>query len=97
VLEFMRSMKEEGIIITRADIGSEPTEDRKRKRVAATGSRKEKAEVAVKEKKKRAITSGYDKEIVTKKQRTQKNRAPKVRKLVLQVEEEDEEETDEEP
>ncbi|MCI61625.1 hypothetical protein A2U01_0082882, partial [Trifolium medium] len=48
-------------------------------------------------KRKRAAASGSEKELVTKKQRTQKTRAPKVRKLVLQVEEEDEEKTDEEP
>ncbi|MCI28651.1 hypothetical protein A2U01_0049853, partial [Trifolium medium] len=60
---------------------------------------KDKVEVVVKEKEKRKRTaaSGFDKELVTKKQRTQKNRAPKVRKLVLQVEEEYEEETYEEP
>ncbi|MCI96529.1 hypothetical protein A2U01_0117829, partial [Trifolium medium] len=45
---------------------------------------------------KRATTSGSDKEIVTKNQRTQKKRAPKApRKFV--VYEEDDEETDEEP
>ncbi|MCI29288.1 hypothetical protein A2U01_0050497, partial [Trifolium medium] len=89
VLEYMRLMKEEGISITGADIGSEPTEDRKGKRVAG----KVKAEAVVKEKKKRADPSVSDKENVTKKQRTQKKRH--VRKMVIH--EEDNEETDEEP
>ncbi|MCI40708.1 hypothetical protein A2U01_0061941, partial [Trifolium medium] len=89
VLEYMRLMKEEGIIITGADIAPEPKEDRKGKRVAG----KDKADVVVKEKKKRAATSVSDKENVTKKQRTQKKNP--VRKLV--VHEEDDEETDEEP
>ncbi|MCI32026.1 hypothetical protein A2U01_0053238 [Trifolium medium] len=89
----MRMMKKEGITITGADIGTEPTEDRKRKRVDASGASKEKAEVAVKEKKKRATTSGSDKENVTKKQRTQKKRI--VRKLLIH--EEDDEETEDEP
>ncbi|MCI74925.1 hypothetical protein A2U01_0096191, partial [Trifolium medium] len=53
VLEYMRLMKEEGINITGADIAPAPTKDRKRKRVAASGSGKDKAEVVVKETKKR--------------------------------------------
>ncbi|MCI98172.1 hypothetical protein A2U01_0119475, partial [Trifolium medium] len=60
-------MKEEGIIITGADIGTKPTEDIKGKRVAASGSGKDKAEAIVKESKKRAASSGSDKENVTKK------------------------------
>ncbi|MCI11989.1 hypothetical protein A2U01_0033092, partial [Trifolium medium] len=92
VLEYMRLMKDEGITITGADIAPAPTEDRKGKRVDASGSGKDKAEVVVKETKKRAATSVSDKENVTKKQRIQKKRAP--RKLVLQ---EENEETDEEP
>ncbi|MCI64283.1 hypothetical protein A2U01_0085541, partial [Trifolium medium] len=68
----MRLMKQECIIITGANIGTEPIEDRKRKRVVASGAGKEKVEVVEKEKKKRAYTSVSDKENVTKKQRTQK-------------------------
>ncbi|MCI88256.1 hypothetical protein A2U01_0109542, partial [Trifolium medium] len=49
----MRLMKEEGITIIGADISTELTEDRKRKRVAATRASKEKADVIVKEKEKR--------------------------------------------
>ncbi|MCI60598.1 hypothetical protein A2U01_0081854, partial [Trifolium medium] len=71
----MRLMKEEGIIITGADIAPVPTEDRKRKRVATSESGIDKAEVVVKESKKRVITSVSDKENVTKKQRTQKKKA----------------------
>ncbi|MCI78610.1 hypothetical protein A2U01_0099881, partial [Trifolium medium] len=66
-------MKEEGIIITGADIGTEPSEDRKGKRVAG----KVKADIVVKESKKRAAPSCSDKDEVTKKQRTQKKRAPR--------------------
>ncbi|MCI73685.1 hypothetical protein A2U01_0094949, partial [Trifolium medium] len=75
-------------------IGTEPTEDRKGKRVAG----KVKADVVVKEKEKRKrdATSVSDKDEVTKKQRTLKKRAPRAsRKFV--VYEEDDEETDEEP
>ncbi|MCI93129.1 hypothetical protein A2U01_0114427, partial [Trifolium medium] len=64
VLEYMRLMKEEGIIITRADIAPAPTEDMKGKRVATSGAGKDKVEVVVKEKKKRAATSVSDKENV---------------------------------
>ncbi|MCI07100.1 hypothetical protein A2U01_0028163, partial [Trifolium medium] len=91
VLEYMRLMKEEGITITGADIA--PAEDMKGKKVAASGSGKDKAEVVVKKTKKRAATSASDKEKVTKKQKIQKKKAP--RKLVLQ--EEYDEETDDEP
>ncbi|MCI69231.1 hypothetical protein A2U01_0090492, partial [Trifolium medium] len=80
-----------GITITGADIGTEPTEDRKRKIVAASGTGKEKAKVVEKEKKKKATTSGSDKENVTKKQRTQKKRAPKVPRKFVVYEEDDEE------
>ncbi|MCI65128.1 hypothetical protein A2U01_0086386, partial [Trifolium medium] len=65
--EYMRLMKEEGITITGADIA--PAEDMKGKRVAASGSGKDKAEVVVKETKKRAATYASDKEKVTKKQK----------------------------
>ncbi|MCI70698.1 hypothetical protein A2U01_0091961, partial [Trifolium medium] len=79
--------------ITGADIAPAPTEDRKGKRVVASGSVKDKAEDVVKERKtKKRATFVSDKENVTKKQRIQKKRAP--RKFV--VHEEDEEETDEE-
>ncbi|MCI89659.1 hypothetical protein A2U01_0110948, partial [Trifolium medium] len=47
-------MKEEGIIFTGADIAPAPTKDRKGKRVTASGSGKVKADVVVKESKKRA-------------------------------------------
>ncbi|MCI97600.1 hypothetical protein A2U01_0118901, partial [Trifolium medium] len=43
VLEYMRLMKEEGIIITGANSAPEPTEDRKGKRVATSGAGKDKA------------------------------------------------------
>ncbi|MCI50741.1 hypothetical protein A2U01_0071985, partial [Trifolium medium] len=49
----MRPMKEEGITITGADIAPALTEDRKGKRVVASGSGKEKVEVVVKEKEKK--------------------------------------------
>ncbi|MCI83430.1 hypothetical protein A2U01_0104706, partial [Trifolium medium] len=52
------------------------------------------AEVVVKETKKRAATYVSDKEIVTKKLRTQKKRAPRRKFVVHEVEDE---ETDEEP
>ncbi|MCI49623.1 hypothetical protein A2U01_0070867, partial [Trifolium medium] len=66
ILEYMRMMKEEGITITRADITPAPTEDRKGKRVVASGAGKEKAEVVVKEKKKSDASSVSDKDNVTK-------------------------------
>ncbi|MCI94114.1 hypothetical protein A2U01_0115412, partial [Trifolium medium] len=66
-----------------ADIAPAPTEDRRGKKVAASGSGKEKAKVVVKEKekRKRAGTSVSDKEKVSKKPRTQKSRGP--RKFVV--------------
>ncbi|MCI49448.1 hypothetical protein A2U01_0070692 [Trifolium medium] len=42
VLEYMRLMKEEGITITGVDIAPAPIEDKKGKRVVASGSGKEK-------------------------------------------------------
>ncbi|MCI61155.1 hypothetical protein A2U01_0082412, partial [Trifolium medium] len=44
VLEFVRLMKEQGVVITEADIAPAPTEERKGKKVVASGSGKEKAE-----------------------------------------------------
>ncbi|MCI46179.1 hypothetical protein A2U01_0067419, partial [Trifolium medium] len=56
VLEFMRSMKELGVVITGADIAFAPTEDMRGKKVAASGSGKKKAKIVVKEKEKRKRT-----------------------------------------
>ncbi|MCI93228.1 hypothetical protein A2U01_0114526, partial [Trifolium medium] len=68
--------KEQGITITKADIAPEPTDDRKSKKVVASGSGKGKVEVVVKEKEKRKsdAASVSDKDEVTKKQRIQKKR-----------------------
>ncbi|MCI15837.1 hypothetical protein A2U01_0036976, partial [Trifolium medium] len=97
VLEYIRLMKEEGLIVSKSDIAPAPTEDRRGKRVAASGSGKEKVEIVVKEKEKRKIIgiSVSDKENVAKKQRTQKKSTRTVRKLLIN--EDDDEETDEEP
>ncbi|MCI46780.1 hypothetical protein A2U01_0068021, partial [Trifolium medium] len=94
VLEFIRLMKEEGLTVSKSDIAPAPTGDKKGKRVATSGSSKEKAEMVVKEKekRKRAGTSVSDKEKVAKKPRTQKNTTKTVRKLVIN--EDDDEETD---
>ncbi|MCI44766.1 hypothetical protein A2U01_0066005, partial [Trifolium medium] len=86
---------EQGITITKADIGTEPTDDRKVKKAVTSGSGKGKAELIVKEKEKRKRDATFvsNKDEVTKKQRTQKKRP--VRKLVIH--EEDDEEIDDEP
>ncbi|MCI31534.1 hypothetical protein A2U01_0052746, partial [Trifolium medium] len=97
VLEFMRSMKEIGVVVTTADIAPAPTKDLRGKKVAASSSGKGKAVEVVKEKekRKRAGTSESDKENVAKKPRTQKNTTKNVRKFVIN--EDDDEETEEEP